>query len=53
MDSYQENIGRARIAAGLMIAAVLLALVAPVAEKSQAERQIPVLTDGVMAANGE
>jgi hypothetical protein len=51
MRSYQENIGRARIVVGLLIAAVFAAVVAQ--DRHQAVRDDLVLIDGVAVANGE
>jgi hypothetical protein len=51
MRSYQENIGRARIVVGLLIAAVFAAVVAQ--DRNQTVRDDLVLIDGVAVANGE
>ena len=51
MRSYQENIGRARIVVGLLIAAVFAAVVAQ--DRNQTVRNDLVLIDSVAVANGE
>ena len=50
MRSYQENIGRARVVVGLMVAAIFAAVVAQERNTvSPADEQL-VVTDGVAAA---
>ena len=53
MRSYQENIGRAGIVIGLMVAAVFAAVIAQDRNQSLRAQDELVIVDGVAAANGQ